>query len=111
MGGQPHLMHTDFAVLATSWELALRADSYAERTVNSYHRALFTFAAWLYEQDPTVAPDSVTRDHVRGWIVHLRETGSSNTARSWFAGLRHFFRWMVAEQESDHDPTEGIRTP
>jgi integrase/recombinase XerC len=111
VSGELRRMHPDFVVLAASWELALRADGYAERTVDSYHRALFTFAGWLHEQDPAIAPHTVSREHVRGWIVHLRQNGSNSTARSWFAGLRHFFRWMVAEQESDHDPTEGIRTP
>lgn len=104
-------MHPDFALLATSWDLAMCADGYPKNTVDSYRRALFNFAGWLFEQDPLVPPDEVTRDHVRGWIVHVRDTSSSGTARSWFAGVRHFFRWAVAEQESNVDPTDGIKTP
>lgn len=103
--------HPDFDVLGNSWELALRADGYAKLTNDSYRRALRTFAGWLAQDHPGVGPDQVTRDHIRGWIVHVRETASSGTARSWFAGIRHFFRWMVTEQESDHDPTLGVKTP
>ncbi|MEV2239836.1 tyrosine-type recombinase/integrase [Micromonospora sp. NPDC049891] len=100
--------HPDFSTLADSWELSLRADAYAENTIKSYLRALRHLATSL---PPDVAPDEVTRDHIRAWIIHLRNTTSSGTARSWFAGVRHFYRWLVAEGESDTDPTAGIRTP
>jgi site-specific recombinase XerD len=103
--------HPDFAALAPSYELALQADGYAANTVISYQRAVAGFGAWLAEHHPGVGPDDADRDHVRGWIVHVRDTASSGTARSWFAGLRHFFRWMVAEGDRDTDPTEGIKTP
>ncbi|MBM0203224.1 tyrosine-type recombinase/integrase [Micromonospora sp. STR1s_5] len=103
--------HPDFEILADSWELALRADAYATNTVISYRRALRSLAAWLDEHHPGAAPDQVTREHVRGWLVHIREATSSGTARSWFPGVRKFFRWAVEENECDTDPTDGIRTP
>jgi len=89
----------------------MRADGYAANTLKSYLRALDTFGAWLFDQNPAVSPVDVTRDHIRAWIVQTREATSSGTARSWFAGVRHFFRWAVAEEETDRDPTEGVRTP
>lgn len=100
-----------FADLTVSWELALSSDGYARNTLTSYMRAVASFAAWLAEHHPEVDAASVRRDHVRGWVVHVRESASSGTARSWFAGVRHFFRWMVAEDERDDDPTAGIKTP
>jgi site-specific recombinase XerD len=103
--------HPDFATLATSWELALQADGYAANTCRSYLSSLGHFADWLGEQFPGVAVADVTRDHMRAWVVHVRESRSSGTARSWFAGVRHFFRWAVSEQEAERDPTEGIKTP
>jgi hypothetical protein len=48
---------------------------------------------------------------VRGWLVHLRETRSGSTARGWFAGVRHFCRWLQSEGETDRDATAGIRDP
>jgi len=104
-------VHPDFAILGDSWDLALSADGYARNTVTSYRRALASFAGWLGAQAPGVAPAQATRDQVRGWLVHIRDTTSSGTARSWFAGVRHFFRWAVAENELDADPTDGIKTP
>jgi site-specific recombinase XerC len=60
---------------------------------------------------PGVGPAELDRDHVRGWLVYIRDTRSNSTARGWFAGVRHFTRWLVAEGEVDRDATAGIRTP
>lgn len=103
--------HPDFEVLSTSWNLALGADGYARNTLISYGRALNHFAAWLGREHPDLGPDGVARDQVRAWVVALRDATSSGTARSMFPGVRHFYRWMLAEGEMDRDPTEGMRTP
>lgn len=104
-------LHPDFAALADSWDLAMRADGYSKGTLASYRQALTSLSRWLATADPETGPADLTRDHIRGWIVHLRDTASPNTARSWFAGVRHFCRWMLAEREAGHDATDGIRTP
>lgn len=99
-------MHPDFETLGKSWDLALDAASYARNTITGYGRALRHFATFV-----AIAPDEVTRDDVRRWIVHVRDTTSTGTARSYFPAVRHFFRWALAEAEIPRDPTEGIRTP
>jgi len=38
--------HPDFAVLTVSWELALRADGYADSTVTAYQNAVRSLAGW-----------------------------------------------------------------
>jgi site-specific recombinase XerC len=63
------------------------------------------------EHHPDVGPVELDRQHIRGWLVDLRESRSSNTARGWFAGVRHFCRWLQSEGETDRDATAGIRTP
>jgi len=107
----PQPLHPDFGPLVESWRLALDADGYADNTLRSYARAVDSLARWLAEHHPDVGPVEMTRDHVRGWVVHVRESTSSGTARSHFAGVRHFTRWMVAEGETTVDATDGIRTP
>jgi site-specific recombinase XerD len=104
-------MHPDFDVLTVSWELALRADGYADNTVKAYQRAVRNLAGWLAAHHPDVGPAELRRDHVRGWLVQVRETRSSSTARGWFAGVRHFTRWLQSEGEADQDATAGIKTP
>jgi site-specific recombinase XerD len=105
------MQHPDFAVLTVSWELALRADGYADGTVKAYQNAVRSLADWLAEHHPEVGPTELDRQHIRGWLVALREGHSSNTARGWFAGVRHFCRWLQSEGEADQDATAGIRTP
>jgi site-specific recombinase XerD len=105
------MTHPDFDMLTVSWELALRSDGYAENTVRAYQNAVRSLADWLAEHCPDVGPVELERAHVRGWLVHIRQTRSSGTARGWFAGVRHFCRWLQAEGETDRDATAGIRTP
>jgi site-specific recombinase XerD len=101
----------DFAALIPSWQLTLEADGYAGNTIRSYVDAVATFAEWLEDNSTEVAPAEVTRDHIRGWIVHTRELASTATARARFAGIRHFFRWALEEGEVSRDPTNGVKTP
>lgn len=89
----------------------MRADGYSDRTVGSYHRGVRNLAAWLAENRPGIGPSEVTRDDVRGWVVDLRKATSSGTARTWFPGVRKFYRWAVEEGEADVNPTDGIKTP
>jgi site-specific recombinase XerD len=98
-------------VLTVSWELALRADGYAANTVKAYQNAARSLAGWLAEHHPEVGPAELERQHIRGWLVEVRERHSSNTARGWFAGVRHFCRWLQSEGEADQDATAGVKTP
>ncbi len=46
------MQHPDFAVLTVSWELALRADGYADNTVKAYQNAVRSLAGWLADHHP-----------------------------------------------------------
>lgn len=104
-------MHPDFALLLDSWALAVQADGYSPNTLQTYRKAVGTLADWLAETHPDVGPAELERDHVRGWLVHVRQTRSASTARAWFSGVRHFCRWLVAEEEAETDATAGVRQP
>jgi len=104
-------MHADFAVLLDSWDLALDADGYSPRTRTSYRKAVTLLAGWLGEHHRDTGPADVTRDHVRAWVVDLRDRTSTGTARSYFPGVRKFYQWAVNEGEAGANPTDGLRTP
>jgi site-specific recombinase XerC len=107
-------MHPDFQTLGTSWELSMRADGYSPGTVRTYRQSVDALARWLAGNATgghNIGPLDLTRDLVRGWLGHLRETGSVATAQTRFAALKHFCRWLVAEGETTTDPTQGIRGP
>lgn len=101
----------EFELLADSWAMSMEADGYGAATIHGYRKALLSLRTWLDEHHPNTAPADVTRNDVRGWLVDLRRTRSQNTARTYFAGVRHFFRWMAAEGEIERDPCDGIRSP
>jgi site-specific recombinase XerD len=107
----PQTVHPDFLVLRDSWLMSMEADGYGAATRRNYGEALGSFAAYLADVDRDRGPCEATRDDVRGWLVQLRRARSQNTARTRYAGLRHFFRFLHEEGEIDRDPCEGIRGP
>jgi site-specific recombinase XerD len=104
-------VHPDFEALAVSWDLTLDADGYSHNTRRAYALALRSLGQWLAAEHPGVGPIEMGVPHVRGWISYMRTTTAPNTIRGWFAGVRHFCRWLVSEQERTDDATHGIRTP
>src|SRR5512132_1653679 len=104
-------MDAEWSLLVTSWQLSLEADGHAANTRMTYRKAVETLADWLAEHHPDVGPDELERTHVRGWLVHIRQTRSASTARAWFSGVKSFTRWLVAEGEATEDATAGIKTP
>src|SRR5262245_43051931 len=106
-------LHPDWDTLAVSWELSLRADGYSDNSVRAYRQALTSLARWLAaaHHGADIGPLDLTRDQVRGWLAQLRATSSAATVQTRFAGLRHFYRFLVAEEETTVDPTAGIKTP
>ena len=44
-------------------------------------------------------------------LAAVTRNASASTARTWLAGVRHFFRFAAAEEEIPADPTSGIRGP
>lgn len=104
-------MDPDWTLLVTSWQLALEADGASQNTRATYRKAVDILASWLAEEHPEVGPAELGRDHVRGWLVHVRQTRSASTARAWFSGVRSFCRWLVDEGEAAEDATAGVKTP
>jgi site-specific recombinase XerD len=86
------LLPPSFDLLGDSLEMAMEADGYAAGTRHGYREALDSFAAWLATEAPDAGPTDATRDHVRGWLVALRRERSQNTARTYYAGVLHFYR-------------------
>lgn len=48
---------------------------------------------------------------MRGWIADVRERNGATTAATYFAGVRHFCRWLVAEGEAPGDATDRVKYP
>lgn len=104
-------LQRDWPLLLQGWELTLAADGYSPKTLRTYQAGLASLTAWLAATHPDLAPAELDRQHVRGWIADVRERRGATTAATYFAGVRHFCRWLVAEGEAAADATDRVRYP
>lgn len=112
-----------FTLLLRSWELSLRSDNKSAETIRSYLRSANLFADYLTDppppakdsgQEPVEAVDDavdIKRAHVQGFVVHEITRTSASSARSRFLGVQAWLKWMVAEEEIDRSPAEGVKAP
>lgn len=99
--------------LIRSWIITLEAENKAERTVGNYTESMRLLVRWLEDpdHDRPVAPEAITTEVLRTWIVELIDTRSASTARTRWNGLRHFFAWCLEEGELDVNPMALIKAP
>lgn len=94
--------------LATSWQLALRAERKSPQTLKSYAEGVRQYLAWCAEHD--VAP--MVRSSLSTFTAHLIDSGAAAaTARSRQLGVRRFSAWLAEEGELPADPFLGIKSP
>ncbi len=101
----------DWSLLLDGWRVTLEADGYSPKSVRTYAAGMASFAGWLVANHPVLEPRDLTRNHVRGWLADVRVRNGATTAATYYAGVRHFAKWLVTEGESTGDPTAGVRSP
>lgn len=101
----------DWPLLLEGWELTLASDGYSPKTLRTYHAGMASFTSWIAAAHPDLAPASLGRTHIRGWIADVRQRNGATTAATYYAGVRSFARWLVAEGEIASNPTDGVRCP
>lgn len=100
----------DVDALVTEWHeyLALKvgAQELAQATRSSYIRGMDRFIAWCAKEDRSrIGPGAI-----RSWKATLvREGYKPGSVNTWFAGVKSFFAWAVAEKGLAHNPTAGVR--
>jgi site-specific recombinase XerD len=112
----PLTIHTmapsDFPVNWATWADVLRSNGRSEATLRSYHLAIRSLVAFLEERNMPTTVSTVTGEHLREFIRHVRETRSANTAGIYFRSLRAFFRWLTEEEgELTQSPMARIKHP
>ena len=101
-------MSTRLDDLLVSFDLELRSQQRADRTVVLYCQSVRLYAEWLTARDRPATTDELTRAAVRAWLAELGETREVSTVRLRFKGLQRFCRWAVAEGELETDPTDSL---
>src|SRR5207253_8579618 len=82
----------------------------AKNSLASYRHDLHRFGDWLQEQRLDL--ERVERSHLTRYFQALRTTGiSARSVARGLAGIRGFFRFLVAERHLQRDPTENLETP
>lgn len=92
-------------------DFASALTSLSENTVTSYVSDLRLFDAWCARSD-VVDPAQVTRMTIRRYLAHLttRQFARRTVARK-IAAIRRYFKWAVANNLAEVDPTSGVSVP
>jgi site-specific recombinase XerD len=96
-----------------SFILDLRVRNRAPKTIISYVESVRALGEWM---DANGVPDDVaaiTRDHVRAFLLNLRDRGQkASSQRVRYASLKQFFKFVIAEGIIDGlNPMDGIDAP
>jgi site-specific recombinase XerD len=96
------------ALLAESWQLALRAERKSPQTLKTYGDGVRFYLDWCTTRD--VEP--MNRASLNAWVAALLDSGAAaSTARSRQLAVRRFTAWLTEEGELEADPFLGVKSP
>jgi site-specific recombinase XerD len=102
------LSATGATALATSWELALRAERKSPQTIRLYSDGVQRYLAWCSERDD----DPMSRTSLNLWVAGLLDAGvAPATARVRQPAVRRFASWLIAVGLLHADPFPGVKAP
>lgn len=90
---------------------------YSERhlskyTCRNYRHAIETFFTWLREKEGWSGTlHSITKNHIRGFIIEFQNTHSRRTLHNWCSGLKTFFNHLIKHKHIDKNPWLSVSLP
>jgi site-specific recombinase XerD len=105
------IVSDELSDLLRSFQIHVRAEGRAPRTVTIYSQAVQFFAAWLTDQGRPATTDELTKDNIRRWLAELGDTKKPGTVLTRHIGLHRFGRWLVAEEILTKHPMDGLEQP
>jgi site-specific recombinase XerD len=95
--------------LLPSWQLTMRAERKADRTIKTYTENVENFLKWC---DSTTTPAELTAPVVQAHIADMLDRGAqASTALTRQKALRRYAAWLVDEGELDTNPLVGLKPP
>lgn len=86
--------------------------SLSKNSVEAYLRDIKGFAAFMGENYAAVGPAKTQLKHLQAYVSKIAEMGLSATTQSRIlSGLRSFFKFLLAEQVTEADPTLLLEWP
>lgn len=90
--------------------LSCRVDELAPATLRDYNQKIGAFVRYC-KASGTTAPGTVTVHHVRLFLLSLQQTCGSYSIHDYYACVKRFFNWLVAEGALKTNPMVSIRPP
>lgn len=86
--------------------------SLSANSLEAYGRDVIKLSQYLELSGADLPPSAVKPAHLKGFLEYLNELGLSAYSQARIiSGLRAFFRYLMAEEVADSDPTELIEGP
>ncbi len=86
--------------------------SLADNSVEAYEHDVQKLWQYLALHGAAVAPNTVTEGHLFGFLSYLSELGlSAQSQARILSGLKSFYKYLLLENLTDHDPTQLIEGP
>lgn len=86
--------------------------SLSANSLEAYGRDVIKLSQYLELSGISLPPSEIKAVHLKGFLEYLNELGlSAHSQARIISGLRAFFRYLIAEELGDHDPTELIEGP
>ncbi|MFM8348020.1 MAG: site-specific integrase, partial [Bacteroidota bacterium] len=86
--------------------------SLSANSLEAYGRDVIKLSQYLELSGINLPPSAIKANHLKGFLEYLNELGLSAYSQARIiSGLRAFFRYLLAEELADHDPTELIEGP
>lgn len=101
----------DLDRLLPSFELHLRAERKAPKTIEAYLSASAQLVVFLRDQGMPTEAHAITREHVEAFVVHLLDTRSPSTANNRYRALQQLFKWLAEEGEIPSSPMANMSPP
>jgi site-specific recombinase XerD len=97
--------------LLPSFRRHLAAENKAPRTAQAYTEGVTRLHEYLVAQGMPTEVDKITREYVEGFLADQVTRLKASSARSRYASIRQFFRWLVEEGEIGESPLARMRPP
>lgn len=97
--------------LLGSWELHLRAERKAPKTLEAYLSAGSQLADFLRSSGMSTQVHAIKREHIESWMVHLLEKRAPATANQRYRSVQQLFKWLTEEGEIPLSPMANMKPP
>ncbi len=90
--------------------LSCKVNELSPRTIEDYAQKVGAFIAFCHSQGAK-EPGDVTPNHVRVFLLILRERIKASSVHDYYGCVNRFFNWLVQEGILEHTPFERMRPP